>query len=627
MKWVRLCHCWLLLGTLLFSSSFRPETAGANIIDSPDMISVDFRDTDVRDVLRSIADLTGVNIVTSPAVKGNITISLREVTLKDAMEAILTVNDFTYREQGDILIVEAQAIKSTVFLQLRYADANQIREILDPLKSESGSVMVDVRTNKLIVSDFESNITAMKRVLDELDQPTPQVTINAKMVDISISDAIKLGVNLSAAKSDGDPQGTFDTNSETLVLNEGEFGNGSDDVRGRGTTKTYGVRLSDNAGATGAVGDATNQATTFNFGVEDARSDSKTLTEITATGILTSVVSSSVMDMINVQLDALIENGRSLLLAAPTITTLNNETASIIIGEKVGIKEQTQTTTGTTETTRFQDVGTKLEVTPQINVDGFITMTIRPEISSVNIFTTDEIRFNTREARTKVRVRNNQTVIIGGLILSNDNFGTRSVPLISKIPILGLPFRGRTDTGQRRELVVFLTPQLFGDASIQGPLDLEEERKTELEFFQRLEREAEAKEKELLDRFYNTAWNPAPPTEIASNNARASQLFEQGEALYDKGRFAVGAQATKILNLAVDKYQALTDTYPDSEFTPESMYQMGRIQLKYLGNPETALILFESIMEKYPEGSLYRKARKQRKKALKRLKKRDNTVS
>lgn len=537
---------FVLFYILLLHQFAIPLTAedAANILDKTSPITIDFRDTDVRDVLRTIADICSVNIVSASNVKGNITISLKEVHLKDALEAILTVNKYAWKIKGAIIYVEGRQTLKTHFVQLKYADGTEMQQILDPLKSSEGIVIVDTRSNKLIIKDYENYILEIKRIIEELDIPTPQVTINAKIIDLEIKDALELGLYFTSTRKAGDPEGESRERSSGFTLRDAEEEEGR--IQGYNTDYNTQKARSNQYEANFRESDSTSNGT-FGYNYTDHQNVTTTVEHVTAMGsYTTAVVSAALSDILNVKLDALITKDNNILLASPTITTLNNQTASIIIGEKIGIKEQTQTTTGTTETIRFQDVGTKLEVTPQINVDGYITMDIKPEISSVSIYTEETVRFKTSEARTKIRVKDGQTVIIGGLVKNEETLGRRRVPFISRIPIIGIPFRAKYDTGIQSELVVFLTPKILKVENMENRLSIQA---------QELQRsnEAKAKEEEMTEKFGNGyEWHKKPPTNINEDKSRAKKFFKEALKLDRKARRLKGERSEKIYKISIN---------------------------------------------------------------------------
>lgn len=234
-------------------------------------------------------------------------------------------------------------------------------------------------------------------------------------------------------------------------------------------------------------------------------------------------------------------------------------------------------------------------------------MDIKPEISSVSIYTEETVRFKTSEARTKIRVKDGQTVIIGGLVKNEETLGRRRVPFISRIPIIGIPFRAKYDTGIQSELVVFLTPKILKVENMENRLSIQA---------QELQRsnEAKAKEEEMTEKFGNGyEWHKKPPTNINEDKSRAKKFFKEALKLDRKARRLKGERSEKIYKISILKYKELIDTYPDSKYTPEAMYNKAMIHEK-LTDHEMAVMILTTITELYPHENIYRKATKKLKK-------------
>ena len=588
-----ICSIWFGLQSL----HSNPEVSNMNsILNNDNLINITFRDSDISDVLRSISEICQVNIVTAKNVRGKVTISLKDVTLKEALESILLINNFSWKVQGNIILVEAAHKIVTEFIQLKYADGAEMLQLLEPLKSDAGLILMDVRSNKLIVKDYPEILAEIKNILDKLDIPTMQVTINVKMIDMYVKDAISLGLNLGLTSKNADPDGDTKQASSGYTLTEaaeGEAfneGTNTSNSRESARSETYGVDLR-----------PTTAAGTFGYDYNNLKSTASTIEQVTSAGTLTtSIINAALSDVLNVKLDALITADSSLLLASPTVTTLNNETASIIIGEKVGIKEQTQTTTGTTETIRFHDVGTKLQVTPQINSDGYITMTIVPEISSVAEYTGDTVRFTTREAKTKVRVKNGETVILGGLVKNEDTLGRRRVPFLSRIPILGIPFRSKYDSGEKKELVLFLTPHI---------INVKKDANEDVNYYNDEERTLEAKLKEeemMKDHRYGSEFK-----ENSSDETIIKELFKEARNIDKKSKKVDEERSGRMMKVALNRYNKLIEAHPESKYIPEILYYKALINER-MGKRSSAITILDEILEKYPHLKIYKKALKQK---------------
>lgn len=584
----------LIISIYLFNGSISAESKSAPL--NSKMVSITLKETDIRMALKTIAEQCNINIVAAPKVKGNINISLNNVKLEDALDAILTLNGYKWERKNNIIIVEALSLPETKFYQLKYASPADTKEIIEPFLSDQGSVIIDKVSAKIIVRDLKDNIDLVTRLIEEVDIPPQQVTINAKIIDISVNDAMELGLNFTFNNGENAPDNTnknkSTSNSFTLLeADDGnkygtEFENTRDDSNSRG----YSFSTIDPAKSSGSI----------QYSYKDDENKTSNETYYNSLGQLTTaVLNSSLSNLIQFQLDALITDGRSMLLASPTITTLNNKQASIIIGEKVGIKEQTQTTTGTTETVRFQDVGTKLEVTPQINADGFITMKIIPEISSVNEYTQDTYRFKTSEAETNVRVRNGQTVMIGGLINNTHGVTNRRIPLISKIPLLGIPFRGKYNANDQRELVLFLTPRI---------IDLDDEiNNVPDELYNKLTEYSMNKETDITNR-YNEGYK-AHGKQLLK---KVKKHYQTGKKLAAKAKKLSSSEAdrkNKIIDMSVKEFDQVIASLPESKLAAKAMLNKASL-LNDKNQYQNAIDTLNLLMDKYPHFSIYEDAEK-----------------
>jgi len=388
-----------------------PATAGDPLQEK---IFLDYKDADIANVLRSLSYTYGLNLVTSSEVKGKITVSLKDVTLAEALDAILSTNGYNYSRKGNIIYITPGGVEGAQLvsepLTLKYLKAADAQNLLRKILSAKGDIKVDEIANMLIVTDFQANIDKLRGLLSTVDIAPQQVLIEAKIVDITSKDLKNLGVTWQLDYSPG--KGIFNRDSV-----------------GAERMKTTGTFAGPSSSLSGG----------------QLKLDTLSLKGFTATATL----------------DALIQDQKAHLLASPSIAVLNNREARIIIGEKVPYKERTQTTTGTTETTKFIDVGTTLRVTPSINADGYITLNIHPEVSSVSALLDAGPRITTREADTTVRIKEGETIVIGGLIKQEDNRTRSGVPLLGSIPIVGALFSNKSKDQSQVELVVFITPKIL----------------------------------------------------------------------------------------------------------------------------------------------------------------------
>ncbi|MBU1121501.1 MAG: hypothetical protein KKF54_02215, partial [Candidatus Omnitrophica bacterium] len=377
-------------------------------------INLDYKDADISSILRSLSYSYNLNLVTSTEIKGKVTIALKDITIADALDAILSANGYDYSVKRNIIYITPGISEGSQLISvpivLKYLKAVDSQSFLRKSLSPKGDIKVHEISNTLIITDYYANIDKIKELLRVIDHPPQQVLIEAKIVDITSKDLNNLGITWQV---DYDPgRGIFKRNTAT----------------------------SESLDVTSTIAGPSSTLSGGQF-----RIDTLVLKALSASATI----------------DALVQDQKAHLLASPSIAVLNNREARIVIGEKVPYKERTQTTTGTTETTKFIDVGTTLRVTPSINDDGYITLDIHPEVSSVSALLDAGPRITTREADTIVRIKEGETVVIGGLIKQEDNQTRSRVPLLGYIPIIGSIFGNRSKDQTQIELAVFITPKIL----------------------------------------------------------------------------------------------------------------------------------------------------------------------
>jgi len=488
-------------------------------------ISLDYKDVDIADILRSLSYTYGLNVVTSSEVKGKVTISLKDVLISEALDAILSGNGYNYSRKGNMLYISPGSIEGaqvvTVAITLDYLKAADAQNLVRKVLSNKGDIKVDEVSNMIVVTDYPASIEKLKELLKNVDQAPRQVLIEAKIVDMTSKDLKNLGVTWTANYSPG--HGIFDrvTNTpETLAMTQ--------TLPGTSSTLTGG----------------------------QFKLDSLVMKGLTATATI----------------DALIQDQKAHLLASPSIAVLNNREARIIIGEKVPYKERTQTTTGTTETTKYVDVGTTLRVTPSINADGYITLAIHPEVSSVTALLDAGPRITTREADTTVRVKEGETLVICGLIKQEDSRTRSRIPILGYIPIIGYLFSSRSSDNTQTELAVFITPKI-----LRSRAEMLSENKT------RYEEEA----------YVNIM-------SVADLSVQA-KLFERAKHLQAKsGVESFYKDAWQCKNQALSLYECIVTQFPDGPKAPESAYQAA-VLYSDLGEQYLAKEMCAKILSKYPD--------------------------
>ncbi|MFH1645354.1 MAG: tetratricopeptide repeat protein [Candidatus Omnitrophota bacterium] len=544
--------CFLLIfslvlpgpGILRAEDSVYEEDVEDEVFDEEDVlleeklqqkIDLDYKDADLGNVLRSLSWTYDLNIVTSPDIKGRVTITLKNVTVEKALDAILTINSLTYSIRSGIIYVsqgdtEAVELTSEVIF-LKYVKAADAQNMLRDILSSKGDMKIDEMANSILIIDFALNIKKVKMLLEVVDLPPKQVLIEAMIVDITSSDLMSVGVKW---EMDYDPgHGIFGRSTKSEEQLQYTM-----NMEGQSSKLTGGQFSLD--------------ALTF-----------KGLPNFTAT------------------IDALAKDGKANVLASPSIAVINGQEARIVIGERYPYKERTQTTTGTTETTKFVDIGTTLRVTPQVNDDGYITMRVHPEVSSLLTALDAGPRITTREADTTVRIRENETLIIGGLIKHSDNSSKERIPILGSIPVLGFLFSRSEKDVEQKELVVFITPHILTSREEQAKMDEAEREKVYVSL-------SSAANNTLVEEIFRKAVDSDNGVGLASR--RKSKDFQKSQAL--------------------DLYKYIYYEYPDSIRAPEALYGAGEIYFKHNKDYARAKHMFSLLIADYPQNEYSLKAQK-----------------
>lgn len=410
-------------------------------------ITIDFEEADIKDVFRMLSMKSGINIIYGPDVSGTITLRLENVPFDKAFETILALKNLVSQEQGPNIIrvatpaqiteERAQAVTFTKVFPLNYANAEDVKGNLDSIRmaeGRRGSISVDLRTNSLIITDTPEGLVSLEKIIRELDCRPAQVIIEARIVEVQLTNDMDLGIQWQYAKTlVNEPN-----NRVTIGMTEAAVGNralGADATVGDVLTSPVNT-VSGGTGVSLPASAVSGQLSSIAFGI------------VSNDTYLTGVLS------------ALAQKGLSKLLSNPKVTTVNNKEAKILVGQRIPYTTTTVTNTGSTQMTQFLDVGVKLTVTPTINADRKITLVVHPEVSLFVRADAAGPVVGTREANTTVIVNDAETVVIGGLITEQDIKQGTQVPLLGDIPIIGHLFKRQYDTKSRTELLVFLTPQI-----------------------------------------------------------------------------------------------------------------------------------------------------------------------
>jgi len=384
-------------------------------------ISIDVQGAEVETVLRSLAEFSGKNIVASKEVKGTVTLRLRNVPWRQALDILLRTQALGMVDNGSTIVVSnldtlrkeelerrtAERAQEellplyTRIIPVSYANADEMSKAVEKTLTKRGHIEVDKRTNALLVTDIDDRLSQAESMIRSLDTRTPQVEIVARLVDVDRSASRSLGIDWSLQNMDLGDAGAH----EGVSVTPGQVPSPAGTVK-FGTVKGFGS--------------------------------------------------------IEATLTALETQNKANIISNPRITTVNNREASVVVGQQIPLIVQDFAGNAVTQLTT---IGIKLSVTPHINVGNKITMDVHPEVSDLSSQATVQggIIINTTMADTRVMVNDGETAVIGGLIRSNESDTYRGVPILMDVPLLGNLFKSSTKVKQKRELLIFLTPKILGE--------------------------------------------------------------------------------------------------------------------------------------------------------------------
>jgi type IV pilus assembly protein PilQ len=415
-------------------------------------ISVNLKDVDLKDFFRLIHEISGLNVVLDPSVHGTVTLVLDQVPWDQALDIVLSNNGLAKELNGNVLRIvtqntlkqEAQERKDLATAQaeaiptvtttrvLSYAKASTVRDTLKQFLSARGEILADDRSNMLIIRDIPSQIPEMDNLLRQLDRKSQQVEIEARVVSASRSFARDIGTQFGFAAGWNSP------NSANVI--------------GGSPTGTFTSPI-----------DRSNLPTNLQPPLVTSGSSSIPLISNLPAAAPTSGLSFAHASP-NFALDYIItaaeSKGVGKLLSSPQLVTQNNAQAIVKQGTKIPI----QTTINNTISVQYVDAVLELQVTPQITAEGTVFLDVHVENTSIDqgIPRIEGIpALDTESAETKVLINDGGTVVIGGVMISQQNTNVQQVPLVGSIPLIGHLFKRTSVSVQSQELLFFLTPRIL----------------------------------------------------------------------------------------------------------------------------------------------------------------------
>ena len=433
--------------------------------DGRGLMTLNFQNIDIRSLLQVMADFTGLNLVVSDSVTGTVTLRLKEVPWAQALNIILEAHGLGMRQLGNVLQIapktelaarEKTDIEAQQALQglgpvrmqefkLNYARAADVARSLTGsgaganapggmrILSARGSVLADLRTNQVFVSDMPTRLVQVQDLIRKLDIPVRQVLIEARIVEAADNFGRSLGVRL---------------------------GGRATSLNNNINTQAGASYLSPAAGAT------PQQQTAFGVTAGDfVNLPAAAQNGYNAASFAVSLFNASLTRVLNLEISAMEADGKGKIISSPRIVTTDQVKALIEQGTELPYEEKSAS--GAT-TTAFRKANLKLEVTPQITPEGNIILNLDINKDSVGRLTTKGFAIDTKHVQTQVLVENGGTVSIGGIFEEIERTDDTKVPVLGDLPGLGWLFRNRSRSRSKSEMMVFITPKLL-DQAVTAP--------------------------------------------------------------------------------------------------------------------------------------------------------------
>ena len=421
--------------------------SGTTNVERGQRLSLNLTSVTLGSVLKVMTQKTGINFLIGSGLTGKtINVYLEDVLVEDALAAIMKANGLWYtRQKGTNIYVIMEspdgppvATVTDVF-HTDFADAVMLKPTIEAVLTEVGSVVVDQRTNAIVVSDIPENMSTIESIVRELDNPTGQVLIEAQIVEVADEANLDLGVEWGY--SDYDSENGASYGGGFNYVHQWQHERVLNDETGLYETVST---LVENKAMEGLLDLSFGKWHSFIDGFQD----------------------------ISARIRAMERDGVAKVLASPQILTIDNQEAIIAITSHIAMAKKTTVSPDGYLTIEplYGDVGVTLKVTPHVNNDDFVTMTIEPEVSSAArsaYFPDEAVDTRKRTAKTTVMARDGETIVIGGLLRKDVNETHFKVPLLGDIPLLGRLFRKSVESEVDSEVMVFLTPRILGPEELK----------------------------------------------------------------------------------------------------------------------------------------------------------------
>lgn len=405
-------------------------------------------DVDIRNLLTSIALANNLNIVISDEVQGNVSVKLSNINAQDMIKIIAENNNYTYQFKDNVIYISKGDKDINLYtMQINYLELDKIAQTINLMLTGNLPDKIDDKdkktaiNNKVMIDESENTISfygtlkqyeQIKNFLQEQDKPQKQVSLEAKVTAIQKDAAKDLGVSWEWSKLPQSPEHeiTYDTVKHTVINEDGTKEEITDYLPVDEVTRKW----NDDENIPGVI--------RFGKGVDGYPYEFYYAAKI----------------------DALISDGKANILARPNITTIQGKEAVINIGSEVPVPTVSTTNSTTTTSIKYREAGIILKCTPRVNEDGIITVKVHTEVSSpMYVEDMKAYRFQKRSADTIVRLKDGQTMVIGGLIGSDEAKQMSKIPFLGDIPILGNLFKHIQKSKSDTEVMIFLTAHEVDD--------------------------------------------------------------------------------------------------------------------------------------------------------------------
>lgn len=405
-------------------------------------------DVDIRNLLTSIALANNLNIVISDEVQGNVSVKMSNINAQDMIKIIAENNNYTYQFKDNVIYISKGDKDINLYtVQINYLELEKIAQTINLMLTGNLPDKIDDKdkktaiNNKVMIDESENTISfygtlkqyeQIKNFLQEQDKPQKQVSLEAKVTAIQKDAAKDLGVSWEWSKLPQSPEHeiTYDTVKHTVINEDGSKEEITDYLPVDEVTRKW----NDDENIPGVI--------RFGKGVDGYPYEFYYAAKI----------------------DALISDGKANILARPNITTIQGKEAVINIGSEVPVPTVSTTNSTTTTSIKYREAGIILKCTPRVNEDGIITVKVHTEVSSpMYVEDMKAYRFQKRSADTIVRLKDGQTMVIGGLIGSDEAKQMSKIPFLGDIPILGNLFKHIQKSKSDTEVMIFLTAREVND--------------------------------------------------------------------------------------------------------------------------------------------------------------------